>query len=136
MTELEIITGNDEICKLLMFESDKVYTYKVPNTFPFEREADTGWTEFNTQAILFHSDWNMLIGAYNRALYILNKMPDTIKELLRDEKNFVVNFAIKNFFHLFENQLHISSSWVKMVDFARWFNAVKPMFVNSKPSKK
>lgn len=135
MTELEIINGNDEICRLLQFKSDKVYMYQVPNTFPHEKEYDTGWTEFNVQAIPFHEDWNMLIGAYNRALAILNSMPDTAKQLLKEDKNFIVNFGVKNFFGLFDNHLSISSCWIKMVDFAKWWNVVGLMFVSSNEGK-
>lgn len=127
MTEIEIITGNDEICRLLLFKRVKDYLYQIPNTFPHEKENDTGWTEFNVKAIPFHEDWNMLIGAYNRALLILNAMPDTAKQLLKEDRNFVVNFGVKNFFGLFENQLSISSCWLKMVDFAKWWNSVSPM---------
>lgn len=101
MTQEQIVLGNDEICQMLQFESDKVYSYKIPNTFPFEKELDTGWTEFNVQQILFHSDWNMLIGAYNRALSIMEDLPDGV---------------------------HISSCWIKLVDFAKWFNQIKLLF--------
>jgi hypothetical protein len=125
MTETEIITGNDEICQALGFKSDKVYVYRVPNTFPFERETDTGWTEFNTQQIGFHQDWNLLIGAYNRMLENLANMTETQRRLLAEEKNFVVSFGVKNFFGIFENQLHIASSWIKLVDFCKWYNSVK-----------
>ena len=125
MTELEIITGNDEICQALGFRSDKVYVYQVPNLFPHEKEADTGWTEFNTQTIGFNTDWNMLIGGYNRMLQNLQAMNPTQKALLKEEKNFVVNWGTANFFHLFEGQLYISSSWIKLVYMCKWYNAVK-----------
>lgn len=125
MTEAEIITGNDEICDMLGFEKSNAYVYKIPNTFPFEKEIDTGWTEFDVQAVGFHLDWNVLIGAYNRALKLMEGMNSIQKQLLLQDKNFVVNFGTKNFFGLFENQLHISSSWIKLVDFAKWYNSVK-----------
>jgi len=125
MTEAEIITGNDEICKMCEFETSKVYVYKVPNTFPYEREHDTGWSEMNVQAIPFHEDWNLLIGAYNRALELMVKLNPTQKDLLKQDKNFIVNFGTKNFFGLFENQLHISSSYIKLTDFAKWYNSIK-----------
>lgn len=128
MTEAEIISGNDEICRLLQFESDKVYVYRVPNHFPYEKVTkDTGWIEVYAQHIGFNTDWNMLIGAYNRALLILNSLPDTAKQLLKEDKNFIVNFGINNFFGLFESQLRISSCWVKLVDFAKWYNSVHLM---------
>ncbi len=125
MTDLEIITGNDEICKMLLFESNKAYVYKIPNLFPHEKENDTGWIELDVRTMQFHTDWNMLIGAYNRALYILNNMPDTAKELLKENNNSIINFGVKNFFHVFEGQLNISSCWIKLVDFAKWWNSVK-----------
>jgi len=100
MTEAEIITGNDEICKMCEFETSKVYVYKVPNTFPYEREHDTGWSEMNVQAIPFHEDWNLLIGAYNRALELMVKLNPTQKDLLKQDKNFIVNFGTKNFLDL------------------------------------
>lgn len=128
MTDLEIINGNDEICRLLQFKSNKAYVYQIPNLFPHEKENDTGWVEMDVQAIQFNTDWNMLIGAYNRALYILNNMPHTAKQLLKEDKNCVVNFGVKNFFGTFEGQLNISSCWIKLVDFARWWNAVSVMF--------
>jgi len=130
MTELEIINGNDEICQLLQFKSNKVYVYQVPNTFPFEKELDTGWSEMNVQDIQFHSDWNMLIGAFNRALFILNSMPDTAKKLLKEDKNLIVNFGIKNFFVVSINgQMEVVHSWRKIVDFAKWWNSVSLMFL-------
>lgn len=125
MTDLEIINGNDEICQLCGFESDKVYVYKIPNTFPFESEADTGWTELTVQQTLFHTDWNMLIGGYNRALYKINSMSETAKSLLLEDKNMVDNFGAKNFFGLFEGQLYISSCWIKLVHLSKWYNSVK-----------
>lgn len=129
MNITEVISGNDQICQALGFESNKVYVYKVPNTFPFEKEADTGWTEFNVQQLLFHSDWNMLIGAYNHCLEKLEQLPVSLKALLKEDKNIVVNFGTRNFFGLFENQLHISSSWIKLVDLCKWYNSVKLMAV-------
>lgn len=124
-TEKEIIVGNDEICQALGFKTNKVYVYEVPNTFPNERESDTGYTEFNTQQIGFHTDWNLLIGGYNRMLEKLELMNVLQKELFLQEKNFIVNFGTKNFFGLFENQLHIASSWIKLVDLCKWYNSVK-----------
>lgn len=131
--QAEIISGNDEICRLLEFESNKVYVYKVPNLFPHDKENDTGWIEVNTQCIGFDTDWNMLIGAYNRALKVLDELPPPAKVLLKKEKNFVVNFGIHHFFGLFENQLHISSCWIKLVDFAKWYNSVKLMIKTPTP---
>jgi hypothetical protein len=128
MTELEIINGNDEICKLMQFKSNKAYVYQVPNLFPHEKDNDTGWIELNVQTIQFHTDWNMLIGAYNRALVILNNAPETARQLLKEDKNFIVNFGAQNFFGVFEGQLHISSCWIKLVDFAKWWNSVSVMF--------
>ena len=96
MTELEIITGNDAICQMIWWESIKVYVYQVPNLFP--HNEDSGWTEFNVQDIGFHNDWNMLIGAYNKALHILMKFKQLQTELLNDDKNIVVKFGIQNFF--------------------------------------
>lgn len=125
MTEKEIIIGNDEICQALGFKSKTVYVYEVPNTFPHEKERDAGWMEWNTQEIGFHKDWNLLIGGYNRMLHNLEAMTNTQKQLLKDEKNLIVNFGTKNFFGLFENQLHISSSWIKLVIMCKWYNSVK-----------
>lgn len=123
MTESEIIIGNDAICKMLGFESTKQYIYKIPNLFP--SNENTGWIETNALHVGFDSDWNMLIGAYNKTLYIIDQMPPTLKELLKEYNNFVVSFGIKNFFHIFEGQLHISSCWTKLVIFAKWYNNVK-----------
>jgi len=123
MTESEIIIGNDEICQMIGWVSTKAYVYQVPNLFPYKE--DTGWTEFNTQDIGFHCDWNLLIPAYNIALKILAGLTTTQAQLLHDHKNFIVNYGCKNFFHLFDNQLHISSCWVKLVDFSKWYNSVK-----------
>lgn len=126
MTEAEIISGNDEICKILEWESNRVYVYKVPNTFPFEQEVDTGWMEWDVQAIGFNTDWNMLIGAYNRILKILSTLTKTEHELLDLPKTFVVKFAVNNVFGMGINgQLNITSCWIKIVDFCKWYNSVK-----------
>ena len=126
MTEQEIISGNDAICTMLGFEQTKAYHYKVPNLFP--KEVDTGYTEMDTSDTQFHIDWNMLIGSYNKMLALMQDMPDTAKELLKTDKNFLVNYGARNFFCLFENQLSISSCWIKLVDFAKWYNAVSFTF--------
>ena len=123
MKESEIITGNDEICQMLGWVSTRVYMYHVPNLFPIEDSKQT--TEMDCQGIPFHQDWNMLIGAYNKALQILAGLTTTQAELLHVDKNFFVQWGAKNFFHLFENQLHISSCWIKLVDFSKWYNSVK-----------
>lgn len=127
MTEHELIVGNDEICQLLGWETNKAYVYKVPNTFPHEKEADTGWIELGTQAIGFHRDWNMLIGAYNRALLILNNLTETQKKLLQEDKAFFAKFGIKNVFGVSDVnwQINITSSWIKFVDFCKWYNSIK-----------
>ena len=135
MTDKEIIMGNDEICQALGFESNRVYVYKVPNTFPFENERDTGWTELNTQAICFHSDWNMLVGAYNRIRTLVFNMTDTQKEILKDHKNFLTNFAVKNVFSIsIDNQLRIERAWRMLTDFCKWYNGAKFVGVKSPPS--
>ena len=124
MTEAEIITGNDEICKMCGFESNKAYVYKVPNLFPC-KDPDTGWSETNVQAIQFNEDWNMLIGAYNIAREKLSLLNATQKELLEQHKNFITNYSINNFFHLgIDGQVKISGSYIKLVDFAKWYNGI------------
>ena len=127
--EHEIIIGNDEICKTLGFESSKVYVYKVPNLFPFEKECDTGWTEFNVQQLGFHADWNMLVGAYNRILLILHNMSETGKKLLQDDKNFFARWGTRTVFMVSDinHQINIESAWRKMVDFCKWYNQVLPI---------
>lgn len=129
MTQAEIISGNDEICQTLGFESSKVYVYKVPNTFPFEKEADTGWTECDTQAILFHTDWNMLVGAYNRILLIVRNLSETGRKLLNEDKNFFAKWGTSTVFMVSDInwQININSAWLKMVDFCKWYNSVKLM---------
>lgn len=120
MKESELIIGNGEICKMLGWESNKAYVYKVPNLFP--SNEDSGYTEFDTQNVGFNLDWNILIGAYNIALQKIVQLSETKKELL--DKNFIVQFGTKNFFHLFDNQLSINSCWNKLVDFSKWYNSL------------
>lgn len=127
MTEAELITGNDEICQTLGFESNKAYVYQVPNLFPHEKEVDTGWMEWNVQDIGFEKDWNMLVGAYNRILLILNNLSPIQKELLKQDKNFFASFGVKNVFRVSDVnwQVNISTSWQHIVDFCKWYNSVK-----------
>ena len=124
MTQEEKILGNDEICRMLGWESDKVYVYKVPNLFP-ATDIDTGWTEFDVQNVGFNMDWNILIGAYNIALTKLQGLTSLQTISFEDKKNFIVMFGTRNFFHLFNNQLSINSCWIKLVDFSKWYNSVK-----------
>lgn len=108
---------------MLEWESNKVYVYKVPNLFP--TKEDSGYTELSTQGMLFHTDWNMLIGAYNRVMLLINSLSETQLQLLRDNKNFLIDYSFKNFFIPFEGQLHINSCWLKLVDICKWYNSVK-----------
>jgi len=129
MSEAELITGNDEICQLIGFKSTKAYVYEVPNLFPYDLDEgnDTGWTEWDVQAIGFEKDWNMLVGAYNRALTILHKLSDTQKELLNQDKGFFAKFGVKHIFGVSDvnGQINITSSWLKLVDFCKWYNNIK-----------
>lgn len=134
MTEAEIITGNDHLCQMLEFESNKVYVYKVPNLFPFQG-YESGYMESNVQAILFHTDWNMLVGAYNGMLKILHDLPETGKQLLQEDKNFFARWGTKTVFMVSDvnYQINIHSAWMKLVDFAKWWNAVKLMIKTAQP---
>lgn len=123
MKESEIIIGNDEICQMLGWKSDRAYMYHVPNLFPIQESNNT--TEMDVQGIGFHLDWNMCIGAYNKSLELLHGMNDVQKELLQHDKHFLVNFSTRSFFHIFEGQLHISSCYVKLVMIAKWYNSIK-----------
>lgn len=128
MTEAEIIMGNDEICKAIGFVTNRSYVYQVPNLFPHEKEGgDTGWTEWGTQEIGFEKDWNMLVGAYNRVLLIYHTLSDTQKELLSHDKSFFARYGVKNVFGVSDVnwQINISSSWLKLVDFCKWYNQIK-----------
>ncbi len=128
----EIITGNDEIAKCIGFDSDKPYVYKVPNTFPFENENNTGWTEFNTKEIGFDKDWNMLVGAYNKILLILKNLNPIYRELLQKDESFFARWGTKTVFMVSDinHQINIDSSWKKMVDFCKWYNHIKITFKN------
>jgi hypothetical protein len=125
MKESEIIIGNDEICQMLGWESNQLYVYRVPNLFPSEQ--DSGWTKFNTQDIAFHSDWNLLIGAYNYALKLVRGFTNLQKELLQDDKAFFARFGVKHMFGISDvnHQVNINASWLKLVDFCKWYNSIK-----------
>lgn len=123
MTDAELIVGNAEICEMLGWISNKAYVYQVPNLFP--SQEDSGWTEFNTQEVGFHLDWNILIGAYNQLLLKILAFTPTQKELFKDDKTMIVKFGAEHFFGLFEGQLYINSCWIKLVDFSKWYNSIK-----------
>ncbi len=121
MSQEEILIGNNEICRMLGWPCLSLYHYECPNIFPLNENS--GYMELRCDAIGFNTDWNMLIGAYNVALSKLNNN-ELVKNLLKRDEHFIANFGIKNFFGLFENQLYISSSWIKLVDFCKLYNAV------------
>jgi len=65
----------------------------------------------------------MLIGAHNKARELFMKLDKPIqKEFLESDETYIARFGFVSFFSAFENEYHITSSWIKMVDFARWYN--------------
>lgn len=70
--------------------------------------------------LMYHSDWNWIVSVYNKILKLIASSP-VIQEKLKNEKNIVVSFSTRNFFHLLEGQLSISSCWLKAVDFAIFY---------------
>lgn len=124
MTEAEKILANDEICKMLGWESNRVYVYHVPNLFPFKEDAGT--TEFMVQDIFFDRDWNMCVGAYNNVLKRIINLHQTQRDLYNHHKNFIVRYGAQNFFEISDvtGQVNISSCYLKLADFAKWYNGV------------
>jgi len=108
--EHEILTGNILLAKV---EKRKFYgKYTIDDYGPA--------TLNNYPPMLYREDWNWLIGFYNHILKLLISDP-SINELFKNDKNCVVQFGTKNFFGLFEGQLHIESCWIKAVDFAKFY---------------
>jgi len=58
---MDIITGNDLICKYLGWIKSKrdPNFYQVPNLYP--SLVDTGWTEFHVSDIYFHDNLHYLM---------------------------------------------------------------------------
>lgn len=114
MESKEIVEGNIAIAKIMGHEI--IYVDGVTPCVKGYNDFCSPVSEF----FKYHECWNELVKVYNRILKIYEQ-----KEIVRSElaknKNFIVQFGTKNFFHVFNNQMSISGTWVKAVNFAKWY---------------
>jgi len=108
----EILEGSNEICKFLKFELVRENIYRVPNNFP--HEEDTGWTEWSSDCIGFHTDWNML-------MLVVEKI-DSFEGITISLKG--SQFQIRTSEKIFKvHTINIKNSIYKCVtQFAKWYN--------------
>jgi len=113
----EILEGNKLITE---FEGKSVYP--VEGTKEYKKWKGER-CEFHHFELKYHSSWDWLIPAHNKARELFMQLDKPIqKEFLESDSAYVERFGFVNFFATFENQYHIMSSWRKMVDFAKWYN--------------
>lgn len=80
-----------------------------------------GW--FDDEQLLYHKSWDWLIPVYNRIRAVIEEN-DKVREHLKNDKNYVAKFGCDHFFHTFENKVHISGSYCKVVYFLDFYDKI------------
>ena len=113
MKDKEVISGNLIIAKLEGY-------CPVENIYVCE-----GKPSMNSQDFDYHQNWKSLIRAHNKARELFFGLDnETQKYFMQSDKTIVERVGFVYFFSAFENQYTISSCWIKMVDFAKWYNTI------------
>jgi len=109
----EILEGNKLIAEFMGIKKDDGCPIYIHGTLPNMVAGE----------FTYHSDWNRLISAHNKARKLFFTLDKPIqKRFLESDSTYIERFGFVSFFATFENQYHIMSSWRKMVDFAKWYN--------------
>lgn len=128
---MDIIEGNKIIALLVGSSCTNtdvgLFRFYYTNTkSPVEKQYN-----FYQEELKYHSSWDWLIPAHNKARELFLKLPKEIQiDFLGSGKTYIERHGFNNFFTTFENQYTISSCWHKMVDFAMWYNSLEINNVN------
>lgn len=121
MTTEEILEGNKLIAEFMGWQfigmdRNSVWQNKQPVFKRGKKEP-----HLFLKAFEYHSSWDWLIPVYNKILKTLN---DDKNLLLSIKGNPLINHIIKNVLDAssIDLQIHISSSFLKVVDIIKWYN--------------
>ncbi len=105
MTDLEINEGNRIIAEFM------------------NKKLHDDWMKQDGKLpqLYYHISWDALIPVYNRIMKVYSES-DILKERTKTRSAFIYKQIIDHPLHIFENQVRITGTWIKIVDFIKWYS--------------